>query len=205
MKIDYPFHVARRNFQADLLPHPGPECPPWPGSKPLLDLEIGCGVGLHPIQYCQQNPNRFLMAIEHTKTKFNSFQGRVNNHQLTNLLPIHANGISWVAHYVPEKSLDRIFLLYPNPNPKNRALRWHAMPFMGFLLDRLKNNGQLMIATNEVFYAEECTAFMREVWDLNCNSQTITPLHFSPRTHFEKKYLERGQICYDLLFTKKEK
>ena len=43
--------------------------------KGALDIEIGCGVGLHPIQYQAKNLERTLVAIEHTKEKYERAPG----------------------------------------------------------------------------------------------------------------------------------
>ena len=80
--------------------------------------------------------------------------------------------------------------------------RWHAMPFMGKLLETMVPGGHLEFATNESFYAEECYEWMTNVWELEALEYKAIPHNFPPRTHFEKKYLERGQKCFNLTFKK---
>lgn len=174
-----------------------------------LDLEIGCGVGLHPLRYVLQNPERRLIAIEHTQEKFAKFARRFANHgSPANLLAVHANAITWVHHRIPAESLAKIFILYPNPNPQNKAKRWIQMPFMGRLLDSLRVGGELCLATNISWYAEELRELAPRLWQLEpvCETQLsaadVTGGAHLPRTHFEKKYLERGEICFDLVWRK---
>jgi len=164
-----------------------------------IDLEIGCGVGWHPIAYAQNNPDRKLIAIEHTAEKFKKFEGRFQKHQLKNLLPVHANAISWVTTHLKEESLDRVLLLYPNPNPKDRSKRWICMPFMKQLLSCLKNEGELVMASNEGFYIEEVLDYAQNFWKLKLMKHEAVKI---PRTHFEKKYLQRGETCTELVFKK---
>ena len=135
-----------------------------------LDLEIGCGVGLHPILYAKKNPERTLIAIEHTKVKFEKFKNRLDKHDLRNIIPVHANAISWIAHLVPDNSIENIYILYPNPNPKASDIskRWHAMPFMNLLFKKIKKKGFIHFATNEEFYAEEIHLYFQECWGLEC-------------------------------------
>ena len=105
-----------------------------------MDIEIGCGVGLHPITYAKIHPDRNLVALEHTKEKFDKFWGRYENHaSLDNLYPIHGNAISWISAHIKPASVSRYFLLYPNPWPKARHKnrRWAAMPFMAKLHETL--------------------------------------------------------------------
>ncbi len=173
-----------------------------------LDLEIGCGVGWHPIQYALANPERRLVAIEHTRTRFEAFERRIASHRarglaLSNLEPVQARAEAWVTHALPEASLARVFLLYPNPYPKAGDLnkRWHAMPFMGFLLSRLKPGAKLELRSNEAFYIEEAQRFFEVEWRARVEIfETWSAADARPaQTHFERKYLESGQSCHRLL------
>lgn len=175
-----------------------------------LDIEIGCGVGWHPTTYALEHPERFVVALEHTQEKFDKFAARVRAHgSPANLLPLHANAISWIAAHIHPASVDRFFLLYPNPHPKEsqRNQRWYAMPFMGFLKQCLKPGGELILATNESWYAGEACTAMVEAWGFHLQSlreirQDSGLPPGIPRTHFEKKYLATGQTCFDIVFRK---
>lgn len=194
-----------RSFRPEKIRKPRNFVEPRFAASLPLDLEIGCGVGWHPIQYARENPGRFLAAIEHTRTRFESFERRVLRHpELTNLMAIHADAIEWVTHALAPESVERIFLLYPNPYPKRSDLnkRWHAMPFMGRLLSVLKTGGELRLATNERFYFEEAREFLDNRWKMKIQesisfTNTTAPVG-APRTHFEKKYLARGETCFEL-------
>ena len=170
-----------------------------------LDVEIGCGVGLHPIQYAKAHPDRYLVAIEQTRDKFEKFQRRFANHHLPNLLPVHANAISWISHGLCDHTVDNFFFLYPNPNPKNNDLnkRWYAMPFMAKIIACLRLHGCIHLATNTEFYAIEAKANFEQVWHLETlRFERMQAGEIVPRTHFEKKYLARGQTCFDMVFRK---
>lgn len=176
-----------------------------------IDLEIGCGVGWHPIQYAQANPERVLVAIEQTTKKFTKFSARVQanarlGRSLENLIPIHADAVAWVTAFVPEQCLDRIILFYPNPNSKNPAARWIRMPFFGHLLTKLRPGGVISFRTNEPVYAEEVREYGSRIWGLSLLvdrsfSSKDTPLGEAV-THFERKYLEAGDTCFQIDFTK---
>lgn len=168
-----------------------------------IDLEIGCGVGMHPIAYARAHPNRHLIAIEQTQKKFHSFARRLQNHPpLNNLTPVQADAVLWISRHVPPQTLDKIFILYPNPYPKTRQanLRWANRSFMGFLLERLKAHGQLIFATNIESYAEETTQSLISRWGMTLVEKSPIPASGPFRTHFEKKYCLRGQMCWNLVF-----
>lgn len=171
-----------------------------------LTIEIGPGVGLHPIQYARQNPNRYMVAIERTTEKFNKFYGRLKNHaQLDNLLAVHANAIEWVTKNIGPEEVSHYFLLYPNPYPKaaQKNKRLMHMPFMEHLIASMRTGATITMATNiESFYQEA-----KQQWQaIDCFSMVedsiIDATTHTARTHFERKYLASGQQCYQLIFAK---
>lgn len=171
-------------------------------SRPV-DVEIGCGVGFHPLQYARANPARQLVAFERTKEKFEKFAARIAHHDpLPNLTAIHGDALAWIAHALPPASVDRYFILYPNPYPKEsqKNLRFPTMPAFRAIRDTMKPGALLTLATNSASYAGEAVeGFVRE-WSLELVEEKTLPADFSPRTHFEKKYLLRGERCWNLEF-----
>ncbi|GAA0204495.1 SAM-dependent methyltransferase [Kangiella japonica] len=163
-------------------------------------LEIGAGKGMHAMQFAEANPSKHLIAIERTRAKFDVFSERSRELALNNLLPVHADAIPWVVHALPPESLEGVFLLYPNPEPKNSSQRWLNMPFFEFLISRMKPNATLVLVTNIVDYFKETTEVNRDVWKLKAEESEVPK--DSARTHFEIKYLARGENCYQLLLTK---
>lgn len=168
-----------------------------------IDLEIGGGVGFHAVQYALNNPDRQLICIERTHEKYEKLYRRwINHNKPQNLLPIHADAVSLVHYFIPENIIRKVFFLYPNPESKNSAQRWINMPFFGRLLELLPNGCEILFATNELFYYEELLENSPH-WPLKIVSKRsfikadVEPIF---RTHFEKKYLERGETCYEVLF-----
>ena len=195
-----------RDFDPSRVPEPRSKVL-FPESDRTVDLEIGCGAGYHPIRYAKEHPERTLIAIERTQTRYARFEGRLAGHpEIENILPVNDDAIPWVTHRVPAQSLERIFLLYPNPYPKSAQAnkRWHFMPFMKHLLVCLKPGGELMMATNRATYAEEAREHMVTTWGLSLRRYTVISLADragkDALTHFERKYLERGELCHELVF-----
>jgi len=171
-----------------------------------LTIEIGPGVGLHPIQYAKQHPDRYIVAIEKTTEKFNKFSSRRQHHpQLDNIWPVHANAIEWITRNIGLEEVDEYFLLYPNPYPKEsqRNKRLMHMPFMEHLIATMRIGAILTMATNiESFYQEAKDAW-QQISCFNMQQDLIinSASHIA-RTHFERKYLAAGQTCYQLVFSK---
>ena len=176
-----------------------------PEARTPLYLEIGCGVGLHPILMSQKNPSSHLLAFERTRSKFEKALGRWQNHgQPTNLFLCHGDAHFYTHHLFgdhTQRYVNGIFIFYPNPYPKLKQsnLRLAQMPFFYDLASILKPDGFIQITSNIKSYLDEIVDHVQKkpVWSLK-SLQKIAP-GSSPRTHFEKKYLARGEPCYELI------
>jgi tRNA (guanine-N7-)-methyltransferase len=173
-----------------------------------LVVEIGPGVGLHPIQYAKQHPQDYIVAIEKTSAKYDKFARRVEHHpQLDNIYAVHANAIEWITRNIKADEVSQYFLLYPNPYPKEsqKNKRLMHMPFMQYLVATMQVGATITLATNmEFFYLEakqqwEAISCFSLVQDLRLQQN----IDLKPRTHFERKYLAAGQTCFQLVFAKK--
>src|SRR5690606_1565325 len=102
--------------------------------------------GLHGIRYCQQNPERTLIAIERTANRFAALKNRLDHHpDIRNMIAVRADAVPFVTHFVADHSLENVFLLYPNPYPKHKQSnqRWHYHPFLDELRRKMKPNARL--------------------------------------------------------------
>lgn len=193
-----------RHFSHKLVPPPPPGTLTWRDldtSRPIV-LEIGIGAGMHAMEWATAHPLKTLVGIERTTKCLGLLARQAVGPAIPNLYALRADAVNWVTHNVPENSLEQIFILYPNPYPKSKQgnLRWHNMPFMGFLKTRLKPDGVLTLATNKKDYCDEAAKVMPSSWQMPLQEIRVLDSTFPPRTHFEKKYLERGETCWNLTF-----
>lgn len=169
------------------------------GQQPIC-IEIGAGKGKHALGFSQRHPELNLIAIERTREKFDAMQKLHQQAALSNLEIVHADAIAWMVHAVYPAQAEQIFILYPNPEPHNSAQRWLNMPFFEYLLSRLAPGGQITLASNIPEYIEEAVQQLQHLWKLPFELQRIAA--DSARTHFEIKYLERGELCQQLIIRK---
>lgn len=170
-----------------------------------LYVEVGCGVGFHPLAYVRENPNARLLAFERTSEKYEKAARRLEAHRAKDksyerCLIVHADA-SHLWDLFPRQSLDGLFFLYPNPYPKpsQANLRLASMPFFAVALESLKKNGTFEFATNEKSYFAELKAVLEKIDFIAIDDAGDVPKDIRPRSHFEKKYLERGETCYQIL------
>ena len=191
-------HQQQRAFQPQKLSAPRDFIMPdilVDAELPLV-LEIGAGKGKHALNFAQQNSHKHLIAIERTRNKFDAFDKLVGQQKSSNLSAIHADAIAWIVHAVAPNSIERIFILYPNPEQHNPNQQWLNMPFFEFLLSRLQVDGEVVLATNIEAYMDNAEQQANEVWCLPNTRHKVAS--DSQRTHFEVKYLARGETCWQL-------
>ena len=165
-------------------------------------VEVGAGKGKHALLFSKNNPDTQLIAIERTREKFLAMQKQHAVEGQTNLQTVHADALPWIVHALYPQQVEQFFILYPNPEPHNPAQRWVNMPFFEFLLSRLKTGGTITLASNIPAYIEEAETQVQELWNLPFVKEVIAA--DSARTHFEIKYLERGELCQQLIISKPE-
>lgn len=175
--------------------------------KPSVVIEIGCGVGWHPIQYSRTYPEKTMLAFERTRSKFSRFEARLAGHApAPNLIPINGDAIRLLPPHLANLNIETVFILYPNPEPKAKAQRWIQMPFLDLLRDALVPDGRLVFATNINSYAEEILQMAPTRGWLVAGDSRIN-IHdgcsFHPRTHFERKYYDRGETLRHIELKKK--
>ncbi|ALF60696.1 SAM-dependent methyltransferase [Psychrobacter urativorans] len=198
-------HQKKRTFQPEKL------SPPRDFSKPSILLnnnaesapiiiEIGTGKGKHALSFAATNPDRHLIAIERTRNKFEAFAKQASQQDLDNLTPVHADAIAWIVHAMASNSVAQIYILYPNPEQHNPNQQWLNMPFFEFLLSRLQEGGEIILATNIETYMDNAEQQADRVWRLPAVRQQVPA--DSQRTHFEVKYLARNESCWQLTMHK---
>ncbi|RLL49327.1 SAM-dependent methyltransferase [Acinetobacter cumulans] len=163
-------------------------------------VEIGAGKGKHALLFSASNPDKQLIAVERTREKFIAMQKQHGIEGQKNLQAIHADALPWVVHALFPAQVQQFFILYPNPEPHNPAQRWLNMPFFEFLLSRLEVGGTITLASNIPEYIAEAQQQLIDVWKLPFVKEVIAA--DSARTHFEIKYLERGELCQQLIISK---
>ncbi len=170
--------------------------------KPL-DFEIGSGQGLFAIQRSLARQDRRLLAVERTTGKFQALLGRFARHgSPANLLPVHSDAVNVLTHAISPNQIENCFLLYPNPYPKAKHanLRWGFSSALQLLESRIGHMGRLILATNLEWYANEARENIPLSTSFRLDRVRELDAREPGRTHFERKYLSRGERLFEITF-----
>ncbi|MBR4073679.1 MAG: tRNA (guanosine(46)-N7)-methyltransferase TrmB [Clostridia bacterium] len=174
----------------------------WFGNKNPIYLEIGCGKGRFAVEYAKTHPEINLLAVEKDGNVIVAACEAAIEAGVKNLKFMKCSA-EYLPKYIPEKSVERIFLNFSCPFPK-KSYASHRLTHKGFL-ERYKkllaNGAQIHQKTDNMHFFE----FSIEQFSQNgFGIKNITlDLHNSDFegniiTEYEQRFLDLGQPIYRL-------
>lgn len=181
---------------------------PQPGEGAVLDprslfikpvravwLEVGFGGGEHLAWQAQQNPDVGLIGGEVFLNGIASLLGHLHRDGSDNVR-IFAEDVRRLFPHLPDASLDRVFVLFPDPWPKKRHAdrRFVGQPNLDILSRLMVDGAELRIATDDAVYKEWAQEQMALRQDfVNVTQDPAVKVEDWPATRYEMKAREQGR------------
>ncbi len=172
-------------------------------------LEIGAGSGTFATALGQIYPDWLGIALERCRMRGTRLAKRVERLGTKNVLGLRGNAIATFMRDIPPQSLDRIYILYPCPWPKNsqRKNRWYLHSIMPQMVQSLKPGGWIYWASDQEFYIREAAWISENVYKMKTLAHgPLAPNQYNEvekfplgRSKFEADFLQRGQPCHELV------
>jgi tRNA (guanine-N7-)-methyltransferase len=144
----------RRTLLSELVFDPAKDAmTQFPDTVRELWLEIGFGAGEHLFQLANENPDIGLLGAEPYEMGVAKLLTKLANHPLNNVRIYEGDGRDIIAA-LPDASLGRFFLLFPDPWPKTRhhKRRFLQTAMLDELARVLKPGAELRFATDDKSY-----------------------------------------------------
>ena len=170
-------------------------------------LEIGFGGGEHLVWQAQHHPDVGIIGCEPFEGGVVKVLALIEEHGVANI-QVHPDDVRPLLRWLPASSLDRAFVLFPDPWPKmrHRKRRLVAMPLLDQLARTLKPGAELRLATDIGDYARTMlVALMRHPsfrWTATGPRDWRTRTADWPQTRYEAKALHEGRRCTYLRFAR---
>ncbi|MDJ0512264.1 MAG: tRNA (guanosine(46)-N7)-methyltransferase TrmB [Methyloceanibacter sp.] len=161
-------------------------------------LEIGFGGGEHLLWQARANPDIGMIGCEPFLNGVASLLGGIDDHAIETIR-VHDGDARDVLAWLPEASVSRVFILFPDPWPKKRqAKRRLVTPeFVRSLARVLKPDGELRFASDDMNYAREAlNTISRDAaftWAARRADDWRTRSADWPETRYERKALSDGR------------
>ncbi|MBV1866201.1 MAG: tRNA (guanosine(46)-N7)-methyltransferase TrmB [Rhodobacteraceae bacterium] len=177
------------------------------GDRPVW-LEIGFGAGEHMVHQAQQNPEVGIIGCEPYINGVATLLGKIRTAGANNVA-VHPGDARDMMDVLPASSINRAFLLYPDPWPKKRHHRRrfvtpeHLVP----LANCLKSGAIFRVATDIPDYVrqtlEQVTAMDAFEWLAEGPDDWRQPWSDWISTRYELKALREGRTPHYLTFRKR--
>jgi tRNA (guanine-N7-)-methyltransferase len=172
-----------------------------PAGRPV-EIEIGIGKGTFLLNRARRRPEVDLLGIEYAKAYAAYAADRIRRAGLDNARVLCTNAGPFVARAVPDASVQRVFILFPDPWPKTRHHRRRLIqvPFLSQVRRILQPGGQLLIVTDHSGYFQHISRIvaLSEGWQRILFPELPEGGEHVVATNFEIKYAREGRSIHKL-------
>lgn len=175
------------------------------GRQAPLWLEIGFGGGEHLLHQAIANPLINLIGCEPFINGVAMLVPRIAETKVRNVR-IHPGDARNLFDLLPAGSVEKAFLLYPDPWPKSRhhKRRFVNAEFIDPLAKVIKSGGEFRVATDIPDYVRHTLEHFADRGDFRLETNLETDLHTPwpdwPGTRYEAKALQAGRKPHYLTF-----
>jgi len=172
-----------------------------------LKVEVGFGVGSSLVQMAISDPDSLYLGIEVHQPGIGNCIKLIREQNVGNLKLIQHDAIEVLQYMLPEMSVDKLFLFFPDPWHKTRHNKRRIVNqlFRDLIFKILKPQGILHMATDWQHYAEHMAKDLladSRFENLGNKSAYAAKPDYRPQTKFERRGLKLGHGVWDLLFRK---
>lgn len=186
---------------------PQPQTAPEPvdfgalfGNNNPVEIEVGYGTGRFIIEYAAKHPDTNILGIEITRKMVDHVANKVHGAGLTNVRLIHTDGRAYLKERVPEKSVERVHVYFPDPWVKKRHIKRRIInqEFLSAVHRVLKPGGRFNFFTDHKDYFDYFTEHRREFGKFTDDDSIgdYTP------TSYEMKWVKMGRTIYRAILRK---
>ncbi len=179
----------------------------FPTTNADLILEIGFGMGDSLLEMALKNPAQHFIGIEVHVPGVGRLVNEASKRGIRNLRVFCADAVDVLADCIPDNSLARLQLYFPDPWHKSRHHKRRIVQpeFVALVARKLRPGGILHMATDWQPYAEAMLDVVTACPALeNCTGagQFSPRPDYRPETKFERRGQRLGHGVWDLLFRK---
>ena len=167
------------------------------GNDNPVHLEIGFGMGESLAVQAQQNPDINYLGVEVHRPGIGHLLMLLREQSLDRVRVFAEDSVDVLNHAIPEHSLNRVQVFFPDPWPKKRhhKRRLIQRSFVELLATKLMSGGLIHVATDWSPYAREVETLFRSLPNF-----TAVAAPQRPETRFERRGLRLGHNISDLAY-----
>ena len=167
-------------------------------SKPgaPLEIDVGSGDGAFLLALARLHPERNFLGIERLLGRVRKTCRRAARLGLSNVRMLRIESSYAVRRLLPQNSVARFHILFPDPWPKRRhwPRRLIQSDFLDAVSDALATGGELRIKTDDAPYFQHIRAVLKtrsDFREMPWPDETDAAENY-PQTAFERGFVARG-------------
>lgn len=177
------------------------------GSEGPVVLEIGFGMGGSLVEMAKAAPQQHFIGVEVHSPGVGKLLATMEEEGVGNIRVFCHDAVEVLAECIPDKSLDRVQIYFPDPwhKKKHNKRRLIQPAFVQSLRKKLKIKGVIHLATDWEHYAEQMMEVMSSAQGFSNLADTYCFAErpdFRPVTKFEKRGERLGHGVWDIVFEK---
>lgn len=178
----------------------------FPRQQPLV-LEIGFGMGDSFLEMARRRPEENFIGIEVHPPGVGHVLAQLVEKPLDNVRVVMADAIEILSQTIPDNSLSRIQIFFPDPWPKKRHHKRRLIrpAYLSLFRAKLQIGGFLHIATDWQPYSEAIDDLLHNDNNFICQSEgqiKFTRPDYRPLSKYERRGLALGHVVSDLIYEK---
>ena len=134
------------------------------GNTHPVYLEYCSGNGEWILDRARENPDVNWIAVEMWFERVRKIFSKTVNYGVENLLIISGEGLTFSREYLPDKCLDKVYVNFPDPWPKDRHAKHRIIQrfFIEELRRTVKKGGTVTLVTDNIPYKKQMEHEMQE-------------------------------------------
>lgn len=174
------------------------------GQQAPVVLEIGFGMGHSLVEMAKNDPTCNYLGIEVHRPGLGACLMQASAHNVQNLRVIGHDAVEILEKMIPDASLMRVQIYFPDPWQKKRhhKRRLIQQPFLDLIADKLSDGGFLHLATDWENYAQHMLTVLQAhpAYHNVAPQGYIEKPQWRPVTKFEQRGKKLGHDVWDLMF-----
>lgn len=169
-----------------------------------IELDMGCGTGSFTAGLAARYPNRRVYGADVMIGRLRKVVKKIRQRKLTNMSTLRVEARMLIGIMLPDKSIDRIHLLCPDPWPKGRH-RDHRLLCCDFTtqLHRvLKDDGIFHFSSDDITYRNAVAEVIAQSGLFEIDPTGLEDIS-DIRSDFENRWLEEGKTVLHTAWRKK--
>lgn len=162
------------------------------GNDNPVELEIGAGRGDFAVDYCAENPDRNLIAIERKLNYIKRGVNKTARMDLANIRFLNVEAVHFIEEYFLPETFAAVHIYFPDPWPKKKQKKRRILQpsLIDTLANRIVPGGYLHLRTDHPDYFEQ----MQEVMGAQTHFKPVEVPDFVSKhlTGFERRFRGEG-------------